>query len=184
VPALIALLALACLVACEGGKGGGVPTDGPGGSGIQCGGFAGTECPPDEMCDFFNNTCGDGDQTGICVAKPINCNTLFDPVCACDGQVHGNACSARAAGFDLNASGFCEADPGTFTCGFEICNLDTQFCARSPSDDGGIEDAFTCVTLPSGCGSTPTCACLSGETCGRNCSGDASVGLTIVCPAG
>jgi hypothetical protein len=43
-------------------------------------------------------------------------------------------------------------------------------------DEGDITTTYTCMPLPAACGATPTCACLSGETCGYNCmTGDGGV---------
>jgi hypothetical protein len=108
---LIAILI--CLAACEHGKGGGVfdadepdpGFDASGGSGIQCGGFAGIQCPADEFCDFQPNNCGGTDEQGTCKTRPRACDLLLDPVCGCDGQMHDNACFAAMKGFDVDGVG-------------------------------------------------------------------------------
>jgi len=171
------------LVACEHGKGGGIPP-GTDGGGAVCGGFAGTQCAADEWCDFAANDCGGSDGTGTCKQRPFACDDRLDPVCGCDGTVHPNACEAEALGIDVSASGNCPAEAGLFACGFKQCNIDSEFCQHSVSDEGGFPDSFGCSPLPIGCGGSPSCACLADEVCGFNCSGDAIGGFTLTCPGG
>ena len=99
-----------CIAACEHGKGGGNPDPDvdASGSGLQCGGFAGIQCPANEFCDFRANNCGGTDEQGTCVTRPSFCDLLLDPVCGCDGQMHDNACMAQQVGFDIDASGSCK----------------------------------------------------------------------------
>lgn len=180
---LASLLGLFALAGCEHGKGGGmVPTDG--GSGVTCGGFAGTTCLPTEWCDFGRNDCGSSDGTGTCKPRPVACDDSFDPVCGCDGTVHSNECDAQAAGFDLSVIGSCRIEPGAFQCGERQCDLDTEYCQVVGNDVGNQPDSFSCVPLPVGCGVAASCACLAGEPCGGFCDGDAASGLTALCPGG
>jgi len=178
------LVCVSMLVACEHGKGGGMVPPDAGGPGATCGGFAGTRCVVGEFCDFGPNTCGGTDETGTCRPQPTACPDVVDPVCGCDGQIHGNECEANASGFDVNATGSCAVDPGEFACGFRVCSLATSYCQRAASDVGGEPDGFSCIPLPIGCGSTPSCACLTSEPCGSLCSGDAANGLELLCPGG
>jgi len=61
-----------------------------------CGGLAGLTCPSDLYCSFSEEAlCGAADATGICLAKPDACTREFQPVCGCDDQTYGNACTAR-----------------------------------------------------------------------------------------
>lgn len=171
----ITLLALGLLVAC-GDNHHPRPDGGP----QLCGGLAGRPCGATEFCDFANNSCGSGDQSGICKPRPEICTLIFDPVCACDGKSYGNECQANNAGGDLNAKGTCEVPPGLFECGFRQCDLQAQYCLHE--SHGSEPDTFTCEALPA-CGSQPpTCACLAGERCGGACSGNGSLGLTLTCP--
>jgi hypothetical protein len=113
---LIAIAAVLAFAACEHGKGGGVldgrsdadlgPDAGPG-SHLRCGGFAGIQCPTDELCDFRPNNCGRPDELGLCVTRPLTCDLVIDPVCGCDGRMHDNACLAAMAGVDVDASNSC-----------------------------------------------------------------------------
>jgi hypothetical protein len=177
------LLWILVVAACEGGKGGGT-FNLDGGSGIQCGGFAGAQCPADEWCDFPRDDCGATDGTGTCVRRPLQCGELADPVCGCDGEIHSNPCDANSAGVDLSALGSCPAEPGNFNCGARQCAIDTEFCQRIGSDIGGEPDSFSCNRLPAGCGLDPSCACLEGEACANGCEGDATTGLTAICFGG
>jgi hypothetical protein len=75
----LALVICIVTAACEHGKGGGIPPVDGGGSGVACGGFAGTQCPITEFCDFGRNSCGSSDEQGparvppaapICSSRP------------------------------------------------------------------------------------------------------------------
>lgn len=172
--------------ACEGGKGGAFP-DGGNGSGEECGGFAGRPCAADQFCDFGRDTCGASDETGTCRPRPLGCPDVFDPVCGCDGTVHGNGCDANAAGVDVDANGNCAPQIGSFACGFRFCDLATEYCQRATSDIGGEPDAFSCRPIPGSCSVNPSCACLvtAGEPCADLfCEGDAAGGLQVTCPGG
>lgn len=181
---LLAFIILASAACTEHGKGGGVPP-GPdgGGSGVQCGGFAGTQCPANELCDFGTNNCGADDGTGTCRARPLGCRDNFDPVCGCDGQVFSNECDANAVGVDVNANGGCTLDAGQFACGFRACQRGSQYCRRTGSDIGGEGDSFECVIVPQQC-STIDCACVAGEPCGTECSDLGNGEVTVTCFGG
>jgi hypothetical protein len=169
---IILVLVLGVVVACD-------PHRPRPDAGAFCGGFAGTPCAATEFCDYDDNSCGLADQTGICRPRPEVCTLIFDPVCACDGLVYPNECTANSEGSDLNAQGTCEVPTGMFTCGFKQCDLQTQYCLHEPRRSG--PDTFTCAALPA-CPSTPaTCACLASERCGNACSGNGSVGLRLTC---
>lgn len=170
------------LVACnERGMGGMFPTDGGGGSGRACGGFAGTSCSSNEFCDFGRNSCGATDEQGTCRTRPTACDDLFAPVCGCDGVTHSNECDANAAGTDVSALGSCPVPAGQFRCGFRTCDLSAEYCQRGVSDIGGEPDTFECMPLPASCTS---CGCLMQEPCGDFCDGAAGMGFTLTCPGG
>jgi hypothetical protein len=155
-----------------------------GGSGEHCGGFVGAMCGQDEFCDYPDNKCGAADGLGNCIPRPGVCDKNLDPVCACDGKVYSNACSAAAAGVDVSTMGSCMAPQGQFACGPKFCASGKQYCQRSVSDVSGVPDSYGCVPLPNACGSAPSCACLAGVACGSYCKADARGALTVTCPGG
>ena len=152
--------------------------------GAVCGGFAGTPCGENEWCDYSPDFCGGDDATGTCTERPTDCPELYQPTCACDGNVYSSACDAEAAGFDVSVYGGCTPPDGAFGCGAIFCTLATEYCRRTVSDVVGIDDTYECLGLPGACGSTAACACLSDEPCGGLCEGDAASGLTVTCPGG
>ncbi len=78
-----------------------------GASGDVCGGFAGTLCEGGEFCNWPDLSCGAADELGECTPIPQACDQVLDPVCGCDGNTYGNACTAHAAGVSVFASGEC-----------------------------------------------------------------------------
>ena len=173
------------LVACGGSHtnpDGQVPGDGAsdGASGAVCGGFSHVACGATEYCDYADNGCGIGDKTGICKPRPQTCPLIAGrPICACDGNVYVGECPAYMNGFDLDVHGTCAVPKGAFACGYTQCDLLTQYCLREPH--AAAADTYSCVALPAACAS-PTCACLANERCGNACTGNATVGLTLMCP--
>lgn len=178
-------LGLVVLVAC------GTSKDGPdaaaddgggdGGQGGICGGFVNRRCLDSEYCDYANNLCGAGDQTGTCQPRPTGCPRLLGPpICGCDGQVRLGECFTYATGTDLNANGTCAVDSTRFVCGYTQCEIATQYCrhARQPSGP----DVFACLPLPAACSREVSCTCLAAELCGASCTGEAKGGLTLTCP--
>jgi len=59
------------------------------------------------ICDITG--CG---NTGVCVAKPVNCPFLWDPVCGCNYQTYANNCIRLLAGVALMHPGACSQDGG------------------------------------------------------------------------
>jgi Kazal-type serine protease inhibitor domain/Pacifastin inhibitor (LCMII) len=77
-----------------------------------CGGLIGASCPDGQYCSFPPEAqCGAGDQTGVCTAQPDFCTREYNPVCGCDDQTYGNACSAASAGVSVLSAGKCDAEP-------------------------------------------------------------------------
>ena len=163
------------------GDGGGGGGDG-GHTGAVCGGRTGATCAATEFCDFPDNGCGIGDQTGTCQPRPgacpLNAAIVATPTCACDGKLYNGPCDANAHGLDLNAHGSCDLTATQFPCGYAVCNLASQYCQRQPHL-GAAAETFSCMPLI--CTGTPTCACLAKAPCGNACTGDAKVGLTLTC---
>jgi hypothetical protein len=182
------LLGLVFLAACgssgrstlDASADGDIPDDGPRGG--VCGGLLPRHCSATEYCDYPDNGCGVGDQQGTCKPKPTACpltaGLIATPTCACDGRVYNSECDANEHGMDLNAHGSCDVPKERFACGYRQCLLPNQYCKREPQV--GAAETFTCVGLPT-CPGVPTCACLANQPCGKNCTGDATVGLTLTC---
>ena len=72
-------------------------------------GLLGLQCEAGLYCDVEDFSCGAADQTGICKEVPQVCSTVFEPVCGCDDQTYGNACTAAASGVSLSAIGACKS---------------------------------------------------------------------------
>ncbi len=82
------------------------PAD-PGGA--LCGSRGLPECAEGTFCAFPpESDCGRADRPGVCARRPEACIQIFDPVCGCDGQTHGNSCSAASAGVSVDFDGACE----------------------------------------------------------------------------
>ena len=80
--------------------------------GDSCGGFrpAGSpDCDTGLFCQHQPGAlCGAADAPGECVVIPEVCADIFDPVCGCDGETYGNACSANLAGVSVASDGECQ----------------------------------------------------------------------------
>lgn len=97
--------------ACEAaGAGVGYDREGPCGTGAMCAGLAGIRCSEGLFCFMDVGVCLTPDASGICTATPEACDTLYAPVCGCDGKTYGNACSAALAGVNVASEGECQME--------------------------------------------------------------------------
>ncbi len=138
------------------------------------GACAGTSCVSDfqcgegSYCAFEPGTCqGEGE----CRMRPQACPDVWDPVCGCDGQTHGNVCEAAAAGTSVVHDGPCET-----SCSENVQCPPDEYCARAPGEcaaDG------VCVWRPEACILVydPVCGC-DGQTYGNACEA-ASAGVSV-----
>ena len=162
---------------------GGNNTGGSAGGG-PCGGLAGTPCNPTQFCNYPDDSCGGNDGLGTCEDKPNGCPDVYDPVCACDGMVYGNACEAEAAGVDVSLLGGCAPPDGAFPCGSGFCDSASEFCQVQISDVANEPNTYGCNPLPANC-QVPdaTCGCLADLPCANMCE-QTDGGFTLTCPDG
>ena len=82
-----------------------------------------------------------------------------------------------------------ESDETDINCESLNCDPETDFCARSVSDIGGIDDEYACELLPAACidAGTLDCECLLTEDpldCGAISCDHSDGAMELTCPGG
>eukprot|EP01095_Lingulamoeba_sp_RSL-Kostka_P015839 TRINITY_DN744_c0_g4_i1.p2 TRINITY_DN744_c0_g4~~TRINITY_DN744_c0_g4_i1.p2 ORF type:complete len:230 (-),score=91.31 TRINITY_DN744_c0_g4_i1:132-821(-) len=127
-----------------------------------------SDCENNEWCLFPQGLCG---GTGTCEEIGIfDCTAEYLPVCGCDGNNYGNACSALSNQMSIDYDGVCDDDgddnieddnnneDDDLDCDDDSdCDSDS-FCRYDEGECGG---RGTCADVPIFCYDifTPTCAC-------------------------
>ncbi len=145
-----------------------------------CGTRGGWPCDADEVCIFeVSANCGRSDHPGTCQTPPNVCTQQYQPVCGCNGETYGNACTAHAAGISVDYEGQCASEGACGTRGGVVCS-DDEFCSFPLENKCGATDmGGTCVWRPEACTMhyDPVCGC-DGHTYGNACSA-ASSGVSV-----
>mgnify|MGYP000020554774 CR=1 FL=1 len=80
----------------------------PRATGEMCGGIAGFSCASDsDYCQMPTGGCRIADGAGKCAIRPQVCTREYRPVCGCNGETYGNACTAASAGANIAHEGQC-----------------------------------------------------------------------------
>lgn len=130
--------------------------------GPTCGGDTGVTCDAGSFCEYpATAQCGRRGDTGTCTLIPEGCDTLYQPVCGCDGNTYPNACYALREQVSVASTGACD---GGDTCGGlsgATCPSE-QFCNFPIEAQCGSGDQTGTCTLSGGV----ACSNVVMEVCG------------------
>jgi hypothetical protein len=162
-----------------------------------CGARAGNTCTANEYCAYTEGLyCGAADAEAVCRPRPDACDTVYAPVCGCDGQTYANSCVASRAGSGVLHAGPCTgvgrscvvngvtypdgssnipAGDGCNVCG---CSDGVLGCTKkacpAPRLCGGFA-GFTCTA-------TEYCAYVEGQLCGAADASATCLPRPDICP--
>lgn len=148
------------------------------------------DCDATEFCAYeASDECGVA-GSGECAPRPEACIAIYDPVCGCDGETYGSACSAANQGMSVASDGECPVEPAF--CG-GIAGIqcpDGQTCIDNPDDgcdpaNGGADCGGICVDEPDpnscegSCGGQAAGGCWCDDACAGY--GDCCEDIDAVC---
>jgi hypothetical protein len=97
------------------------------------------------------------------------------------GAAQGGAAQAGTAQGGTSSSAGSAGASGAGSCA--DCNHDTTYCRATIGGAVGRKPRYACQSLPTSCEGTPSCVCLSKESCGAQCTGSPASGFTLTCLA-
>jgi hypothetical protein len=146
-----------------------------------CGARAGNTCTSNEYCAYTEGAlCGAGDAEAVCMPRPSVCDTIYAPVCACDGQTYASSCMAAAAGSGVLRAGPCSGSgrscvvggvtypdgsgniPAGDGCNSCSCSDGMLACTKKACPASNPCGGFAGFT----CSATEYCAYVPGQACG------------------
>lgn len=108
------------------------------------------------------------------------CTADFAPFCSCRGvTVHGSS-SCPPEPYASRGACATPSDAGarTFACGSNNCRAGAEYCNETIPGIPGAMRGYSCEPIPSSCGASPSCACLTspaGSSCRQSPEGDITV---------
>lgn len=143
------------LVVESGGFPPGAPEAAPmdaGSNALPCHGDGQGTCPRSLVCS--KRSCSD--QEGVCVERPVFCETTFRPVCGCDQYMYWNDCLRLQGGASASTPGGCPPSSGRPRCNptSNDCR-NGAFCANllPPMVGCGPPVSPVCTVIPDNCDS-------------------------------